>query len=67
MSPDSIISVAFAAGSALAGAAATAIALVASLRTDVRWIVREVDRISTAIDHLEDATAEHRARLVARH
>ena len=66
MSPDTIISIAFALGSALAGAAVTAIALVASLRTDVRWLVREVDRMSIALDHLESATAEHRAKLITR-
>lgn len=67
MSPDAIISVAFAIGAALASAAATAIALVASLRTDVRWLVREVDRMGTALDNLEVATAEHRAKLTSRH
>lgn len=67
MSPDAIISIAFALGSALAGAATTAIALVASLRTDVRWLVREVDRMSAALDNLEEATAEHRAKLTSRH
>lgn len=67
MSPDAIISVAFAIGAALASAAATAIALVASLRTDVRWLVREVDRMSAALDNLEAATAEHRAKLTSRH
>lgn len=66
MSPDAIISIVFALGSALAGAAVTAIALVASLRTDVRWLVREVDRMSIALDHLESATAEHRAKLTTR-
>lgn len=66
MSPDTIISIAFALGSALVGAAVTAIALVASLRTDVRWLVREVDRMSIALDHLESATAEHRGKLTAR-
>lgn len=66
MSPDTIISIVFAVGSALAGAAVTAIALVASLRTDVRWLVREVDRMSIALDHLESATAEHRAKLTTR-
>ena len=66
MSPDTIISIVFALGSALAGAAVTAIALVASLRTDVRWLVREVDRMSIALDHLESATAEHRAKLTSR-
>lgn len=66
MSPDAIISIAFALGSALAGAAVTAIALVASLRTDVRWLVREVDRMSVALDHLEATTAEHRAKLTSR-
>lgn len=66
MSPDTIISIVFALGSALAGAAVTAIALVASLRTDVRWLVREVDRMSIALDHLESATAEHRAKLTTR-
>lgn len=67
MSPDAIISVAFAIGAALASAAATAIALVASLRTDVRWLVREVDRMSAALDNLEAATAEHRVKLTTRH
>jgi len=67
MSPDAIISIAFALGSAIAGAATTAIALVASLRTDVRWLVREVDRMSAALDNLEAATAEHRAKLTTRH
>lgn len=67
MSPDAIISVAFAIGAALASAAATAIALVASLRTDVRWLVREVDRMSAALDDLEAATAELRAKLTSRH
>ena len=67
MSPDAIISIAFALGSALAGAAATAIALVSSLRTDVRWLVKEVDRMGTALDHLEKTAAEHRARLTAGH
>lgn len=67
MSPDAIISIAFAIGSAIAGAATTAIALVASLRTDVRWLVREVDRMSAALDNLEAATAEHRAKLTTRH
>lgn len=66
MSPDTIISIVFALGSALAGAAVSAIALVASLRTDVRWLVREVDRMSIALDHLESATAEHRAKLTTR-
>lgn len=66
MSPDTIISIVFALGSALAGAAVTAISLVASLRTDVRWLVREVDRMSIALDHLESATAEHRAKLTTR-
>jgi len=63
MSPDAIISVAFAIGAALASAAATAIALVASLRTDVKWLVREVDRMGAALDSLEVTTAEHRAKL----
>ena len=63
MTPDTIISVAFALGAALAGAATTAIALVASLRTDVRWLVREVDRMGQALDNLETTTAEHRAKL----
>lgn len=67
MSPDAIISIAFALGSAVAGAATTAIALVASLRTDVRWLVREVDRMSAALDNLEAATAEHRVKLTTRH
>ena len=67
MSPDTMITIAFAIGSALAGAATTAIALVASLRTDVRWLVREVDRMSAALDNLEAATAEHRAKLTTRH
>lgn len=67
MSPDTIISIAFALGSALAGAATTAIALVASLRTDVRWLVREVDRMGATLDELQEATAEHRARLTPRH
>lgn len=66
MSPDTIISITFALGSALAGAAVTAIALVASLRTDVRWLVREVDRMSVALDHLEATTAEHRVKLTPR-
>ena len=63
MSPDAIISVAFAIAAALAGAATTAIALVSSLRTDVRWLVREVDRMGAALDNLEVTTAEHRAKL----
>lgn len=63
MSPDTIISVAFALGAALAGAATTAIALVSSLRTDVRWLVKEVDRMGTALDNLEVTTAEHRVKL----
>lgn len=63
MSPDTMITIAFALGSALAGAATTAIALVSSLRTDVRWLVREVDRMGTALDDLKSATAEHRAKL----
>lgn len=63
MSPDTIISVAFALGAALAGAATTAIALVSSLRTDVRWLVKEVDRMGTALDNLEATTAEHRVKL----
>ena len=67
MSPDTMITIAFALGSALASAAATAIALVASLRTDVRWLVREVDRMGTALDNLEVTTAEHRAKLTARY
>ena len=67
MSPDAIISIAFAIGSALAGAATTAIALVSSLRTDVLWLVREVDRISAALDNLEAATAELRAKLTTRY
>ena len=66
MSPDTIISIAFALGSALAGAAATAIALVSSLRADVRWLVREVDRMGNALDNLEVATAEHRIQLAKR-
>lgn len=66
MSPDTMITIAFTIGSALAGAAVTAIALVASLRTDVRWLVREVDRMSIALDHLESATAEYRAKLTTR-
>ena len=67
MSPDTIISVAFAIGAALAGAATTAIALVSSLRTDVRWLVREVDRMGAALDNLEAATAEHRVKLTTRY
>ena len=67
MSPDAIISVAFAVAAALASAAATAIALVSSLRTDVRWLVREVDRMGTALDNLEATTAEHRVKLTTRH
>ena len=67
MSPDAIISVAFAIAAALAGAATTAIALVSSLRTDVRWLVREVDRMGTALDNLEVTTAEHRAKLTTRY
>lgn len=67
MSPDAIISVAFAIGAALASAATTAIALVASLRTDVRWLVKEVDRMSAALDNLEATTAEHRAKLTTRY
>lgn len=67
MPPDSIISVAFAIGAALAGAATTAIALVSSLRTDVRWLVREVDRMGQALDNLEATTAEHRAKLTTRY
>lgn len=67
MSPDTIISVAFAIATALAGATATAIALVSSLRTDVRWLVKEVDRMGTALDNLEATTAEHRAKLTARY
>lgn len=63
MSPDTIISVAFALGAALAGAATTAIALVSSLRTDVRWLVKEIDRMGTALDNLEATTAEHRVKL----
>lgn len=66
MSPDTIISIAFALGSSLAGAAATAIALVSSLRADVRWLVREVDRMGNALDNLEAATSEHRAKLAER-
>lgn len=67
MSPDTIISVAFAIGAALASAATTAIALVASLRTDVKWLVREVDRMGAALDNLEVTTAEHRAKLTTRY
>lgn len=67
MSPDTMITIAFAIGSALAGAATTAIALVSSLRTDVRWLVREVDRMGAALDNLEAATAEHRMKLTTRH
>lgn len=67
MSPDAIISVAFAIGAALASAATTAIALVASLRTDVKWLVREVDRMGASLDNLEVTTAEHRAKLTSRH
>lgn len=67
MSPDTMITLAFALGSALAGAATTAIALVASLRTDVKWLVREVDRMGAALDNLEVTTAEHRAKLTARY
>ena len=67
MSPDAIISVAFAIAAALAGAATTAIALVSSLRTDVRWLVREVDRMGTALDNLQVTTAEHRAKLTTRY
>lgn len=67
MSPDAIISVAFAIGAALAGAATTAIALVSSLRTDVKWLVREVDRMGAALDNLEVTTAEHRAKLTTRY
>ena len=67
MSPDTMTTIAFALGSALAGAATTAIALVSSLRTDVRWLVREVDRMGTALDNLEVATAEHRAKLTTRY
>lgn len=67
MSPDTIISVAFAIGAALAGAATTAIALVSSLRTDVRWLVKEVDRMGTALDNLEVTTAEHRVKLTTRY
>lgn len=67
MSPDTIISVAFAVGAALAGAATTAIALVSSLRTDVRWLVKEVDRMGTALDNLEATTAEHRVKLTTRY
>ena len=63
MSPDTMITIAFAIGSALAGAATTAIALVSSLRTDVRWLVREVDRMGAALDNLKAATAEHRVKL----
>ena len=67
MSPDAIISLAFAVAAALASAATTAIALVSSLRTDVRWLVREVDRMGTALDNLEVTTAEHRAKLTTRY
>ena len=67
MTPDAIISVAFAIGAALAGAATTAIALVSSLRTDVKWLVREVDRMGAALDNLEVTTAEHRAKLTTRY
>ena len=67
MTPDAIISVAFAIAAALAGAATTAIALVSSLRTDVRWLVREVDRMGQALDNLETTTAEHRAKLTTRY
>lgn len=67
MSPDTMITIAFAIGSALAGAATTAIALVASLRTDVKWLVREVDRMGAALDNLEVTTAEHRAKLTTRY
>lgn len=67
MSPDTIISVAFALCAALAGAATTAIALVSSLRTDVRWLVKEVDRMGTALDNLEVTTAEHRVKLTTRY
>ena len=67
MSPDVIISAAFAIGAALASAATTAIALVASLRTDVKWLVREVDRMGAALDNLEVTTAEHRAKLTTRY
>lgn len=67
MSPDTMITIAFALGSALAGAATTAIALVSSLRTDVRWLVREVDRMGAALDNLEVTTAEHRAKLTTHH
>ena len=66
MTPDTILTIAFAFGSALAGAAATAIALVSALRADVRWLVREVDRMGSALDNLEAATAEHRAKLAER-
>ena len=67
MSPDAMISVAFAIAAALASAATTAIALVSSLRTDVRWLVREVDRMGAALDNLEVTTAEHRAKLTTRY
>lgn len=66
MSPDTMITIALALGSALAGAATTAIALVASLRTDVKWLVREVDRMGAALDNLEVTTAEHRVKLTTR-
>lgn len=67
MSPDAIISLAFAVAAALASAATTAIALVSSLRTDVRWLVKEVDRMGTALDNLEATTAEHRVKLTTRY
>lgn len=67
MSPDAIISLAFAVAAALASAATTAIALVSSMRTDVKWLVREVDRMGAALDNLEITTAEHRAKLTTRY
>lgn len=67
MSPDTMITIAFTIGSALAGAATTAIALVSSLRADVRWLVKEVDRMGTALDNLEATTAEHRVKLTTRY
>ena len=67
MSPDAIISLAFAVAAALASATTTAIALVSSMRTDVRWLVKEVDRMGMALDNLEATTAEHRVKLTTRY
>ncbi len=65
MTVDTIITTAGALIVALASAAATAVALVARLQTEIRWIGRQVEDTARKIERLEERVRDH-DRAIAR-